>query len=321
MVTGVVAGVVFGVAIGMAVGVAVGVAGGVAVGVAFIMVFGMVFGGVVFGVAVGVAVGAVGTIAARKSIFAPPGNWAVRSWASWGVVGAVSWCRVSAASYVAGGLRVGVVVGVAVGVAVGVRTRKWKSALRVRRGGRCGVRCGVRRLASEVAAAWRSGYWRQASSHCLLRSPNEFGGTWAGCRRWHIGQWLALGSACCRVRQTPPLMSGSRWAACWGSAWGWLRLFGVRCCSTHWSAAWNTLLYRADQRRADCRPSLLRWHSAFWDEFQRLRLYGLDEHLVLVAERDPTEAARAMAYLATGRQRWAAQAAQVELDARRLEQL
>jgi len=84
-------------------------------------------------------------------------------------------------------------------------------------------------------------------------------------------------------------------------------------------AVWNLLLYRADERHVGDRPGLLRWHSAFWDEHQRLPLFGLDEHLVLVMERNSVEGQAAMEYLATSRQRWAAQAAQIELDARRLE--
>nr|HID14231.1 hypothetical protein [Anaerolineae bacterium] len=85
------------------------------------------------------------------------------------------------------------------------------------------------------------------------------------------------------------------------------------------TAAWNLLLHRADERRAGRRPSLLRYHSAFWDEHQRLPLLGLDEHLVLVMERDAAEGEAAIEYLATSRQRWAARAAQIELDARGLE--
>ncbi|MCP4534763.1 MAG: ATP-binding protein, partial [Delftia sp.] len=59
--------------------------------------------------------------------------------------------------------------------------------------------------------------------------------------------------------------------------------------------------------------------SAFWDEFQRLRLPVLDDHLVLAMERNPTEGQAAIEYLSTGHQRWAAQSAQIELDARGLE--
>jgi hypothetical protein len=84
-------------------------------------------------------------------------------------------------------------------------------------------------------------------------------------------------------------------------------------------AAWNMLLYRADEWDAVRCPSWLRWHSAFWDEHQRLPLPGLEEHLVLVLERNAAEGQRTLEYLARGHQRWAAQAAQIELDARQLE--
>jgi hypothetical protein len=84
-------------------------------------------------------------------------------------------------------------------------------------------------------------------------------------------------------------------------------------------AAWNTLLYWSDDRRQGDRPSLLRWNSAFWDEHQRLPLFGLEEHLVLVAERNPVEGQAALRYLSPTRQRWAARAALIELEARRLE--
>jgi hypothetical protein len=92
----------------------------------------------------------------------------------------------------------------------------------------------------------------------------------------------------------------------------------------------NFVLFRLDERRVPStslhlasaqgagRPGLLRWHSAFWDEHQRLPLVGLDEHVVLVAERDQAEGRAALAYLFNHRQRWAAQAAQIELDARNL---
>jgi hypothetical protein len=83
--------------------------------------------------------------------------------------------------------------------------------------------------------------------------------------------------------------------------------------------AWNSLLFRIDERRVGNRPNLLRWHSAFWDEYQRLHLLGLDDHLILILEHNPAEGQAAMEYLASSRQRWAAQAAQIELDARRLE--
>lgn len=83
---------------------------------------------------------------------------------------------------------------------------------------------------------------------------------------------------------------------------------------------WNTLLYYADERNRNDQLGLLRWHSAFWDEHQRLPLFGLEQHMVLISERDPAEGWAALHYLTTtGRQWWAAQAAQIELYARRLE--
>ncbi|MCL4868469.1 MAG: ATP-binding protein [Anaerolineae bacterium] len=83
-------------------------------------------------------------------------------------------------------------------------------------------------------------------------------------------------------------------------------------------AMWHRLLWQMDRSRPRS-PHYLRWHSAFWDELQRLPLANLDEHLLLVWERDPAEGQQAMDYLLGGRQRWAAQDVAVELEARRLE--
>lgn len=82
---------------------------------------------------------------------------------------------------------------------------------------------------------------------------------------------------------------------------------------------WNIFLYQRDKSRSADAPSLLRFHSAFWDEFQFLPLPGLDTHLILVAERTPQEGQNAINYLAATRQRWAAKIAQVELYARQLD--
>lgn len=86
--------------------------------------------------------------------------------------------------------------------------------------------------------------------------------------------------------------------------------------------AWNGLLYRLDERRllAGTAVPLFRFHSAFWDEFQRLPLLNLDDYLLRILQLDTAEARTAMAYLSSTRQQWAAQAAQIELDARQLEQ-
>lgn len=85
-------------------------------------------------------------------------------------------------------------------------------------------------------------------------------------------------------------------------------------------AAWNLLLLRLDEQytRRQAQPRLLAWNSAFWDEYQRLPLIGLDRHLLLTMTHYPAAGSAALDYLSTGRQRWAAQAAQIELDAQQL---
>ncbi|MEQ9624930.1 hypothetical protein [Coleofasciculus chthonoplastes] len=83
---------------------------------------------------------------------------------------------------------------------------------------------------------------------------------------------------------------------------------------------WNALLYGLDKQRPETKSCFLRWHSAFWDECQRLPLPNLDKHLVLVWERNPQEGQAAFNYLNISHQRWSVQEAQIELDARKLEQ-
>lgn len=84
-------------------------------------------------------------------------------------------------------------------------------------------------------------------------------------------------------------------------------------------SAWNLLLYRADEKRVDSQSSLITWHTAFWDEYQYLPLYGLEHYLVMVVERHPAEGKFALDHLTGSAQNWAVQEAQIELDARRLQ--
>ncbi|MCE7983507.1 MAG: hypothetical protein DYG89_20230 [Caldilinea sp. CFX5] len=83
-------------------------------------------------------------------------------------------------------------------------------------------------------------------------------------------------------------------------------------------AAWSSLLFRLEERRAADHALLLPYHPAFWDELQPLPLPALDDYLVLAVERKGAQGKAALTFLSQGRQRWAAQAAQIELDARRL---
>ncbi|OUL20455.1 AAA family ATPase [Nostoc sp. 106C] len=82
---------------------------------------------------------------------------------------------------------------------------------------------------------------------------------------------------------------------------------------------WNYLLYILDKRRNAKSPCLFRYHSAFWDEYQRLHLFGLDEYLLFIIEYNQVEGKAALKYLSTSPQRWAVQAAQIGLDAHSLE--
>lgn len=81
----------------------------------------------------------------------------------------------------------------------------------------------------------------------------------------------------------------------------------------------NNLLYQLDKQLTDSQFNLLRYNSAFWDEWQHQHLKDLDKHLILVMERNPDEGNAAIKYLSTRPQRWAAQAALLEMDTRRIE--
>ncbi len=80
---------------------------------------------------------------------------------------------------------------------------------------------------------------------------------------------------------------------------------------------YNQFLYRSEQLKGT--TQLLKKHSAYWDEHQWLPLYGLDKHLVLVAERDAHAGKAAFSDLNHTKQRWAVIQAQLELYIRALE--
>ncbi|MFN8494526.1 MAG: hypothetical protein U0350_43395 [Caldilineaceae bacterium] len=83
-------------------------------------------------------------------------------------------------------------------------------------------------------------------------------------------------------------------------------------------AALSVLLLRADEEFPETKTPWLQWHPAFWDELQPWPLYGLDDHIIRIYERNPVQGQAAIDQLSTSRQRWAAQAAQIELDAQQL---
>ena len=125
------------------------------------------------------------------------------------------------------------------------------------------------------------------------------------------------------------LLSGLMWGLMWGLVSGLLSGLGVLFGATinlwrplifyPFLSLWHTLIYHLDKGRTNSQPSLLHWHSAFWDEWQLIPLIGLDKHLLLVIERNPIEGEAAINYLNNSRQRWAIQKVQIELEIRRLE--
>jgi len=83
--------------------------------------------------------------------------------------------------------------------------------------------------------------------------------------------------------------------------------------------AFASVLFQLDARRLPHSPSLAATHPAFWDEGQWLKLYGLDQHLLMVCEARPAQGEALVQLASTTAQRWAAQAVNVERVARKLD--
>ena len=84
-------------------------------------------------------------------------------------------------------------------------------------------------------------------------------------------------------------------------------------------SVWNLLLYLAQKRQPERSVELLHQHSAFWNAYQYLPLWGLEKQLVTVYQHDPVAAKAAMNQLSTGKQSWMVQKAQIELDLQTLQ--
>ncbi len=309
-------GIVVGIMLGMVVGVAGGVARGVA-GVKTSYSFARQAGGVIAGVLTGA--GVFGVVLGSLFYGISLGLEFARTygWLHDPIGAVVSNAAIMVVLSAAGGI--------VVGLACGLRTRRWKLGLVTGLGGSLifgltyGAMFGMSSGVVFGAAAGASlGLLTSVFFALMYVLTERLAGPWAGAIAGTLGSgggWLALviawkGS----VLLWSTLLLGVT-GIFFGLALAWWRPI----LSYPFLAVWNMLLLRADGRRAAGGRCLLRWNSAFWDEHQYLPLWGLDEHLVLVMERNPTEGQAAMDYLATRRQRWAAQAAQIELDARRLE--
>ena len=140
-------------------------------------------------------------------------------------------------------------------------------------------------------------------------------GAWAGAWAGALGSW---GRHVFRneIPLWPALPAGFLGITL-GLTVGWWRSFILYPLE----AAWNLMIFRFDGRRGGRRTSLLPFHSVFWDELQQLPLSGLDQHLLLILDNFPEEGEVALRYVSQSHQRWAAQAVQIELEARRLEQV
>ncbi len=214
-------------------------------------------------------------------------------------------------------LVVAIAGGAAGGVALGERARRWRAGvfLGVVAGLVFGLGSGAPGLGQLAASVIISSLALAATFALPYLLADQVGGAWAGAVAGALGGGAAA-LAIVRIGFNQPailLLGLLSLPLVLSLAWLLPALLYPAL------TAWNLLLLRLDERRASGSGlGLLRWHSAFWDEHQRLPLVGLDEHLVLVAERHPMEGRAAMEYLFNSRQRWAAQAAQIELDARNL---
>lgn len=320
--SGVIGGVVSSVAVSVALGLAVSVALGVLSGVVGGMAFGLVFGlaaGIEGSLAVIMGGGVAGSVAnalvtygANSSFGQQKGNavggilvGTVLVGLTLGVVGGV-------AIGILGGAAHSVAIGLTFGLAFGWRTRNWH------RGATVALMVGLTfGIADRAVAGVAFGATSIALVTLLYVLTERITNPWAAAVASALGGsggWIGLLIASSHAPLWPVLPVGLI-SILLGLTITWSRpvLFYP------FLVAWNLLLYRADERRGIEHLSLLRWHSAFWDELQLLPWFGLSEHLVLVMEHDPVEGQAALEYLSTSRQRWAARATQIELDARQLE--
>ncbi|MBE2222259.1 MAG: ATP-binding protein, partial [Anaerolineae bacterium] len=243
------------------------------------------------------------------------------------------------------GIIIGVLVGVAGGVMMGVVTGSWLAgvvlglpfALAIswrthswRRGAAWGIFLGiivmlvwlisVLSLADTLFGSFINGISLGAIIAALFALPyvaaERIAGPWAGALAGTLGSSSGLYLLVTADQPIGPVLLFTFAGILLGLTLGWWRpvIFYP------FTSAWNLLLQRLDERRlAQGQPSRVRWHSVFWDELQRLPLIGLDNYIVLLLENDVELGTAVMDSISSGRQRWAAQAAQIEMDARQFE--
>jgi hypothetical protein len=313
------------------------VAGGAAYGVAFVAggaAYGVAF--VVYGVAYGVAGGVAVGVADHKIAY--PLGRQIGGILIGIVVGSVTQAVMGGLAFLVGGVAVemayGVAYGAAYGVAVGLRTKKIADGVAYAVMG--GVTVGgimvviligatVGLMASGIVVAMVgvivvSAFVGSITSIFFAfpyviteRIAGAPAGAVAGALS-NMGWWMAI-LVVSNTENAQIISIAIAISTLLGLTWAWWRPVALYPLLL----AANTLLYQAELRRSPSKSSLLRWHPAFWDEHQRLPILSLEEHIVLVAKRNPTEGQAVIDYFSTSRQRRAAQAAQIELDAWNLE--
>lgn len=327
------AGIVGSVAIGAAIGIAVGVVTGVTGGLLFggvsdlAVAVGRQSSDLIFSAAIGLAAGLGGGLAYGVAVGVSGGGDARRLYSLTrqisgiliGVLVGVLAGRLTGmvTGYLAAGLAVGLPFGLAVNWRTGMWWRGLMGGLLVGMAG--SLLIGLLELGATIGVVGFIGFSAMLSS--LFALPyvvtERIAGSGAGALAGVLGSGGGLLLFVFTTDYFWPILSFSAIGVLLGLTLAWWR----PVISYPFLMVWNNLLMRLDERRlGDGRPSLMRRHSAFWDEFQRLQLVGLDEYLLLVMKHNPAEGEAAMDYLSLSRQRWAAQAAQIELDALQLEQ-
>jgi hypothetical protein len=325
VVFGVTTSLTVAISVGLAIGIPLCLVMGIAAGLAATNVGGvLVFSIIVFIVATGIA-----RVAANQqgtySLARQAGSVVVGIVIGLGVmiiaagvsVGAIAGLAALLPQWAFNGLIAAIAGGVAGGMAFQVRVHRWRQGafLGVVVGLTFGMATG---FPLRAGTAMASGILTSLLISAMFSLPyllaERIGGVWAGAFAGALGGG-SIGLAFIRIGESLPITLA-----------GLISLPLVLGLSLFWPVlfyplftGWNLLLFRLDERRPVNRPGLLRWHSAFWDEYQRVPLIGLDEHLVLTLERRSDEGRAAVDYLSATRQRWAAQAAQIEMDARGLE--
>lgn len=328
--TGLVGSLAVGTAVGMAVSLVVGVAGAFLLSttenvttlpVFFTQSFDLLTstiiglaGGLAGGLAYGVAAGVAGRV--RD----PEPSASLARQVSGMVIGvSVGIAAGRLTGVMSGRLAAGLVIGLLFALALGWRTRRWQTG--VIGGLLVGL---ISSLVGELGDNLSGSVLVLAGFSALLMSlfvlpytlAERMAGPWAGALAGSLGAAGGLFFFVAQANAFVPLLTFSLAGVLLGLTLAWWRPVLMY----PFVIGWNNLLFRLDERRLrNGRTPLLRYHSAFWDEFQRLRLIGLDTHLLLLLRYRPDEGAAALAYVSGSPQRWAAQAAQIELDACRLE--